>query len=639
MNKGMPIWERHIEKLVFGLTLVVLLAVFAMLVLGTQAVTVEIDGEQYGPAETDQILSEKGQDLARRLDPRAEVDTSAFEAIPNDGAVAFMNRLTSRIGPDQAPPTIAPALASALMPEGVESFDRWYYEPRFDAPTMRAGVIQTTDTIESAELQRIPALGSRLGGDPDVVWATPVAVVDVAAMRRELQGSNTQADPPRFQIPDPWYNKRPYILDVVFERQALVDGSWGPVERVEILPGAQGSRADLESRAQSEFDAQYRQETWLRLNDRVNQLEILQPEFYPTTNSAWAISVEEPVDDEDETVSVAGLDEEEIARREKERELRRRLIDQRGSASRPAATLKDLGGPLRETEDDENDGAGRGGSGRGGSGRGGAGRGDPNGGGAGFGSGGAGRNRGRSVNESDRRRRIALTLRLDRLTAEIQRLEEQLAILNPDASAETTEIETIELPDLLSTEEILAWAHDLDVEPGGTYRYRSRVRLYNPFFARTRQLLPEQQSLVSAFFVESETSDWSAPVTIPPPVEFFIVRATDGEGSLGLGEIRVDLFRYEDGARRSESFTVQPGERVGKVVQDGGRRIDFSTDWYLVDVVADPAAKGDRVDAEDDSTVVFRRADGSELQVRVPSDDEVDPRWTRLRVDAESAAG
>ena len=103
MNKGMPIWERHIEKIVFGLTLVVLLAVFAMLVLDFQAVTVEID-EQYGPAETDQILSEKGQDLARRLDPNAEVDTSAFEAIPSDGAPLL--RPATR-GSDRSPPTIA----------------------------------------------------------------------------------------------------------------------------------------------------------------------------------------------------------------------------------------------------------------------------------------------------------------------------------------------------------------------------------------------------------------------------------------------------------------------------------------------------------------------------------------------------
>ena len=30
MNKGMPFWEQHVEKIVLGLTVAVLVAVFAM---------------------------------------------------------------------------------------------------------------------------------------------------------------------------------------------------------------------------------------------------------------------------------------------------------------------------------------------------------------------------------------------------------------------------------------------------------------------------------------------------------------------------------------------------------------------------------------------------------------------------------
>ena len=35
MNKGMPIWERHIEKIVLALTVVVLLGVAAMFFSGS----------------------------------------------------------------------------------------------------------------------------------------------------------------------------------------------------------------------------------------------------------------------------------------------------------------------------------------------------------------------------------------------------------------------------------------------------------------------------------------------------------------------------------------------------------------------------------------------------------------------------
>ena len=67
MNKGMPFWEQHLEKMVLGLSVVVLLAVFAMLVLGTADITADIDGRSYGPAEVDSVMVEKAQELGRRL--------------------------------------------------------------------------------------------------------------------------------------------------------------------------------------------------------------------------------------------------------------------------------------------------------------------------------------------------------------------------------------------------------------------------------------------------------------------------------------------------------------------------------------------------------------------------------------------
>jgi hypothetical protein len=468
-------------------------------------------------------------------------------------------------------------------------------------------------------------------------------MIDLAAVRAELGGSADSADPPRATIPSNWFNDRPYVLDVVFEREMMSsDGSWTNPDAVESIPGGIGLRAVLaQKRAADELDAGFKEAVWLNLDDRVKQLEILQPDFFATTNAALAISEDEPEEelvDEDD-----GLDEEDRALREQERELRRRIRDRKSSASRISATLTDLGGPLNESEDkDDRKGGdkGRGSGGRGGRG-GGGGSGDPSGGGFGGSGSSAGRKQGGSMsNETDRRRRISLTKKLLRLTEEIERLEGQLSALNPEATIEIAGAGQMELQDLATAEEMLVWAHDLGVEPGKTYRYRCRILMFNPFFARGRQLLPEQQALAESFEIVSAVSEWSSPVMVAPPVEFFVVRASDGAGSLGMGEARIELYRYEGGARRTEQFTVQPGERIGRKARVGDTTVDFQTDWYLVDVIDDPAADGRAgVDAEDDATVICRRLDGTELRIRVPSQQIIDPQRTRLRVDADGAAG
>ena len=111
---------------------------------------------------------------------------------------------------------------------------------------------------------------------------------------------------------------------------------------------------------------------------------------------------------------------------------------------------------------------------------------------------------------------------------------------------------------------------------------------------------------------------------------------------MGLGEIRIEMYRYFDGSRRSEQFSVQPGEQIGRTatVTDSGTptTVDFSTNWYLVDVIADPAAAGGSgLDRDEDATVVCRRIDGSEVRLRVPSRQIADPERVRLKMDARDA--
>lgn len=642
MNKGIPFWEQHIEKMVLGLAALALLGVLAIVALDLDAVTADIDNRVLGPAEVDEVMVAKASELSRKLQPDADADIEQFASVSGGGGEAYRQRLDESTAPGTSPPLIAPSLAAILLPAEVGSADVWYYEPVIPEPKIQPMVMQTIDTIQASELDRVPTLSSMLdGGSRDVVWTTPVASIDLAAIRSELEGRDSMTDPMRSQIPSNWYNRRPYFVDVVFERQAMGrDGEWGAAAMVEPVPGMLSFREEIaDLMANSGLDAGFRQQVWLTLDDKVRQLEVMQPDFYLTVNDTFA---EPALFDERVESSTSDLDDvsdEEAARRTQQREIERRLRDRVNSAKRVEATLEELGGPLRQDEIDQAKG---GGSGNGRSGGRGGGKSDPNG-DPGFGSSGQGK-KGSAASASDQRRRLTLTLKLDRLKVEIDRLQAEFEALNPAAAAAMTGLddEVVEMIDVAADDEMLVWTHDLSVEAGVTYRYRCRVLLYNPLFARSRQLLEAQQNLATAFTIDSLTSDWSAPVEIKPPVEFYVVRASEDGGSMGLGEIRIEMYRYFDGSRRSEQFSVQPGEQIGRTatVTDSGTptTVDFSTNWYLVDVIADPAAAGGSgLDRDEDATVVCRRIDGSEVRLRVPSRQIADPERVRLKMDARDA--
>lgn len=641
MNKGMPLWEQHLEKFVLGLAVVMLLGVLAMTLLGGSEISADIDGRTYGASEVDDVMAEKAQELGRRLSPDADADTTRLEGIDADGSGRFESRLSASVSPRRSLPRTAPALAAVLLPEEVGAIDVWYHEPGIPAPRIHSEVEQTVDTVASAEFERVAGLSSAISENGDVTWATPSAMIDLAAIRRELEVQDDRATPSRNRIPSNWYNARPYVLDVVFERQQLQDdGQWGGAEIVDTLPGAMELRTRIRAEREGDgLNASFKEFVWTNLDDPVKQLEVLQPEFYETLNGRWTIPDGDASEaDEDDSPAV---DEEEAARRREEQQLIRRIEDKRALKARKTVKLEELGGPLREEDDEASGGRGRGSSGGGGRSSRGGGQSNPDGGAPGFGSG-AGRKSGDAGGSPlDRRRRLALTREVEQLADEIKRLQERLEELNPDSDSLDEEDGAVEsLPDLAQVDEVQVWGHDLGVVPGETYRYRCRVELFNPFFARGRQLLPDQQSLAEPFEIPSQSSEWSDPITIDPPVSFWVVQATASDGDLGLGEARFEVYRYFEGALRSERFVVEPGERIGGPAVVDGVSVDFSTDWYLVDVVDDPAApESSALDREDNATVICRRVDDIRRQVKVPSQERDDLKRLTFEFDADSAEG
>jgi len=250
--------------------------------------------------------------------------------------------------------------------------------------------------------------------------------------------------------------------------------------------------------------------------------------------------------------------------------------------------------------------------------------------------------------DATKKRRVNLTKEVAKLAERMASTEAALkeiapeAVVGGDASASV---------DLAGDEAVLVWCHDIGVEPGKTYRYRSVLRLYNPFFARSRQLMKEQIKLSDVIGLDSKASEWSEPVEVTPPVVFFLTRANPGEGQLGLGTVRAEVYRLHDGRWRREEFTIAPGDRIGRpsegsrLPRDGAagsevaREIDFSTDWYVLDIVEDQTAdRRGLAEGQKAAIVVLGKLGGGRTELRDPQQDVNSEDRRRLNRDWKLSA-
>lgn len=607
--KGISFFELHAEKFVLGLAVLVLLAVVALQFLGG-GTTVRVDNREVGVGEVNSILRQRAEQLASRLRSDAPAGVDLLEGDPPVVAAEFSAAIVDSISPRASLPRSQPALASGLVPSDIADV-AWYHEPRLAGVSM-GEVVQTSDAVTAAGWADLAALGGRFESEPssyDITWLTPSVQIDLASLRNELLRNSPTAKPPRLPIPSVWHNGALMIVDVVFERQERVDGEWGPTEVVAAFPTQESYRPYL-----AEASAGLRDDVFEELAREARQLEILQPQFVETANNSFVAPLE--------AVADAGTDPAAASVGEDVSRLRRELQRFRQDEARTKARLDEMGGPVRDDEDKPSGRSGGRGRDRDGGDAGGGGAAPPRGGGLGSGSGMQGR-RGageQAQDEATRRRRIALSERLARISAQIERTEAEIARLAPGLESSGP---SVVLPDVNEAGSIVAWTHDLEVAPGSVYRYRARVEIYNPFFARTTQLVAEQQPLASGFTLATVATDWSPPVLVAPPVSFFLARAVPGEGGLGLGTASMEVFAFRDGKRRSESFSVQPGDLIGgpASLRRGGRslgEIDFTTGWFVVDIIEDPSrddvAGSDR--AKGAIVLVARVEDPSNIEYR-----------------------
>lgn len=124
---------------------------------------------------------------------------------------------------------------------------------------------------------------------------------------------------------------------------------------------------------------------------------------------------------------------------------------------------------------------------------------------------------------------------------------------------------------------IITFAHDENVTPDKTYRYRARYRLANPIYGQPN--LAGAQGLASQFLWASNWSDWTSDVAVPPKVNFFVASKLSGSTTASF-----EVYAFINGQRKMKLVNVAPGDPIGAADATG----DYSTGYVLVDTRRDP---------------------------------------------------
>lgn len=594
--KGITIWEQFAEFILLG-AVIVIFAFYIFSQLSSSTNAVRIDGQDMNPGEIDAALQDKADVLNRGIaddaTPRVEIEQ------PPAKLPRFEEMIASSIMPAETSPLPSPTVVIDTE-QGVGVSSQAYVVPEVP-PTQVPVARQFFDGIEPSvvEGEGMESLRDRFDLAPyDATWVTAAAVFDASQVLEQYRTAGSNNELP---LREKWYNSRVDIMDVIVDREELVDGEWTNASAVHLLP----NQFSFRHRMIEEVDASDRD---MMLGELVRpgvQERIIRPSFLATLSKDWV----HPVMYESEGAGASSM----ISLKTKYRSLFSEIkktedeIDllggnQPGGSGGPGGKPGGGGGPM---------GSGGSGSGSGGGGpmgSGGSGGGGPMGSGGGSsGSGGSG------MTQNQR------TARLKRLRGLLNNMQKQLARvtseLNDLGFTIGSDGDTGELAIDAEVNDVWVWVHDLNVEPGHTYRYRFTIRVYNPFFAKKLSLIPEQQDLAETLTIDSDASDWSTPLKVDDFVDFDITRAVPAgygasSGSMGLGHAEFEVTRFHDGQWWTRSFPVQPGDQIGGVrrmttraaveedegrperrgeeeegEKDDGVDIDFATGQFVLDII------------------------------------------------------
>ncbi len=664
--KGINLFEQHVEKIVIGVAGVIVIGIAAKAFL-TEPNAVSVDGKLLAPTAVDEVLAEK----ARKLDAKVNSPTSL--------EVESVGRLTDWFAKQHDNPATPAAPPMALVAPvtykiGSENagFAGTSTEMYAEVAAPQPKNLQVTSlnyTIDPEEVTTYPELAERFpDGPPYDIHAVHVAAeFDGTALRTALSGFVENRKP----IPSQWVDQDMAIIDVVTQREQLLpDGSWSSPEVVGPIPGQVSVRDRLDNavprdkneilqqvatfgpavyqpgffaladgtvwsydivkkaapKSPEVIEAEQRmQAAWRDVQRAQDQLDRYLKQLADKKNSPTNTgepggvgkgkgssfeggSVNQPDEAKDPSGRPKETPEERITRQRREaiakaqeayEATKKTLLDLDPEYHGFPDATEPLGSPnapfvpgrgkgLPSDRPDLMPPGGEGGSGF-------------EGGGSGFEGGGSGFEGGGG--------------------------KPSMAPPMTKGGMQPTAVKS-----LFENPSVRVWTHDITAKPGATYRYRLAVGLYNPFFGRESRLAESQQSLAESTEVLSPWTEWSDPVRVNPPQQFFAVTGIYND-QIDDRSASFEVYSFTRGEHRVMNVTVRPGEPIGEkrtipaTEPDGDPlEIDFFTGATLLDVVQidGGSALNQRVH------ILVAMPDGS-IEVIDPGDPQIEQQRQRLR--------
>jgi hypothetical protein len=547
--KGVNPVEQHIEKIVLvAVSAIFLVVVAAQFLFEPNMVTVG-KNQAVMPGEAFRASEERASHLKRDVIEATDLPLPTVPA--SDLVDQFKGRLQGAVAPR---PTLASAIGkpsnigsgSAAIP-GKAGTQR--INPLTVPAPMKVVAASIANTIDPTEPINIPELKKLLPAEQplDKKSVSVEARFDGTALAAALKtdgGSNGDA------IPLGWYRDSLELVQVSLERQEQTGpDSWSDAAPVAAAPGRASLAEQLKTVKASSDLVDVAAEAQAQADD------LLRPPFYGTICGAkWAppsaAAVAISKTDKDAKSS-------EVGRHVKNYDDATKQLDlQKKKRTEVEAT------PVRDAR---NGGEGRGGGG-GGGGKGG-GPIQPN------------APQVKPIPQAEKDAQLkAIDNRIKDLETRQKTEEDALKALGLDTaghplapgamagSPATGTAERTQPKALLENPDIQMWAHDLTVEPGKVYRYRVKVALTNPFFARTSALVPEQQELAKSPIIVSQASEWSEPVRVLDDQYYFITNAAESD-AMGGARATAELYKFFYGYYRKGSISLEPGDVLAAAIK------------------------------------------------------------------------
>jgi hypothetical protein len=189
----------------------------------------------------------------------------------------------------------------------------------------------------------------------------------------------------------------------------------------------------------------------------------------------------------------------------------------------------------------------------------------------------------------------------------------------------------------------LAWFHTNQVEFNREYRCRMRLTFVNPLLTYPQEVDAEHKEDANVPTVQTPWSPWSDPVRVEQLREFYIT----GDNP-SLNSVTVTIFTTSLGQPVMQRFSgIKPGTVIGEMAKVDvynpktqaveEREVDFTTGAIAMDFDFENRVESASGIERRDTAMVFYNYDG-QINRRSMYSDSKDTRYQQLLADAEQAA-